>query len=309
MKAAVCTAYGPPEVLQVREVPEPRLRDNAVCIRQFATAVTASDCIVRGLKLRGRYRVLMRIAFGFRAPRKSIIGMIAAGEIESVGSKVTSFKKGDRVFGMDGFRAGAYAEKVCWPAGAVLALTPTNLTHEEAAALPYGGLLASYFLRRLKIGSGARVLIYGASGAIGTSAVQLARHLGAEVTGVCSTVNMELVRSLGATTVIDYTREDLTKGGQKYDVVFDAVGKRKSAAAMAGVSAVLLPGGVSMSVDDSFPRTTREDLMVLKELAESGEFRPVIDRRYTLDEIAAAHRYVDEGHKKGNVIVTMAPSG
>jgi NADPH:quinone reductase-like Zn-dependent oxidoreductase len=309
MKAAVCTAYGPPEVLQVRDVPEPRLRDKAVCIRQFATAVTASDCIVRGLKLRGRYRILMRIVFGIRAPRKSVIGMIAAGEIESVGSKVTTFKKGDRVFGMDGFRAGAYAEKVCWPASAVLALTPTNLTHEEAAALPYGGLLASYFLRRLKVGKGQRVLIYGASGAIGTSAVQLARHLGAEVTGVCSTGNMELVRSLGATAVIDYTKDDFTKGGEKYDAVFDAVGKRKSAAAMAGVASVLLPDGVSMSVDDSFPRTTREDLVVLKELAESGEFRPVIDRRYTLDQIAEAHRYVDAGHKKGNVIVTMAPTG
>jgi NADPH:quinone reductase-like Zn-dependent oxidoreductase len=309
MKAAVCTAYGPPEVLQVRDVPEPRLRDKAVCIRQFATAVTASDCIVRGLKLRGRYRILMRIVFGIRAPRKSVIGMIAAGEIESVGSKVTTFKKGDRVFGMDGFRAGAYAEKVCWPASAVLALTPTNLTHEEAAALPYGGLLASHFLRRLKVGKGQRVLIYGASGAIGTSAVQLARHLGAEVTGVCSTGNMELVRSLGATAVIDYTKDDFTKGGEKYDAVFDAVGKRKSAAAMAGVASVLLPDGVSMSVDDSFPRTTREDLVVLKELAESGEFRPVIDRRYTLDQIAEAHRYVDAGHKKGNVIVTMAPTG
>jgi len=309
LKAAVCTAYGPPEVLQVREVPEPRLRDNAVRIRQFATAVTASDCIVRGLKLRGRYRILMRVAFGFRAPRKSVIGMIAAGEIESVGSKVTNFRKGDRVFGMDGFRAGAYAEKVCWPAGAVLALTPANLTHEEAAALPYGGLLASYFLRRLKVGKRSRVLIYGASGAIGTSAVQLARHLGADVTGVCSTVNMELVRSLGAATVIDYTTDDFTKGGEKYDVVFDAVGKRKSAGAMAKAAAVLSPGGVSMSVDDSFPRTTRDDLLMLKMLAESGELRPVIDRRYTLDEIAEAHRYVDGGHKKGNVIVTVLPAG
>ena len=305
MNAAICTGYGPPEVLQIREVPEPRPGNNDVCVRQFATAVTASDCIVRGLKLRGRYRLLMRVAFGFRAPRRGIIGMIVAGEVESVGRDVTALKVGDPVFGMSGFRAGAYAEKVCWPAS-VLALRPANLTYEEAAALPYGGLIAAFFIRRLKVGHGQRVLIYGASGAIGTSAVQLAKHLGAEVTGVCSTANLELVRSLGATAVIDYTKEDFTKGGQKYDVVFDdAVGKRKSAQAMANSAAVLAPGGVSMSVDGAFPRTTKADLLMLKELAEKGEFRPVIDRRYTLDQIVEAHRYVDEGHKKGNVIVTI----
>src|SRR5437588_334529 len=227
MRAAVCTAYGPPEVLQIRTVPDPRPRHKEVCIRLFATAVTASDCIVRGLKLRGRYRLFMRVAFGIRAPRRGIIGMIAAGEIESVGREVTSFKPGDQVFGMDGFRAGAYAEKVCWPTSA-LALRPANLTYEESAALPYGGLIASFFVRRLKIQKGQQVLIFGASGAIGTSAVQLARNLGAEVTGVCSTANMELVRSLGATSVIDYTKDDFTHSGRRYDVIFDAVGKRKS---------------------------------------------------------------------------------
>src|SRR5207248_4810163 len=243
MRAAICTAYGPPEVLQIRTVPEPRPRDNEVCIRLVATAVTASDCIVRGLKLRGVYRLFMRAAFGFRAPRKRIIGMIAAGEIESVGREVTLFKPGDQVFGMNGFRAGTYAEKVCWPASSALALRPANLTYEESAALPYGGLIASFFVRRLKIRKGQRLLVYGASGAIGTSAVQLARHLGAEVTGVCSTANLELVRSLGATSVIDYTKKDFTRGGQKYEVVFDAVGKRKSAQAVANSAAVLTPGG------------------------------------------------------------------
>src|SRR5439155_1248112 len=222
-------------------------------VRKHATAVTASDCIVRGLKLRGRYRLLMRVAFGFRAPRRGIIGMIAAGEVESIGRNVTAFKVGDPVFGMSGFRAGAYAEKVCWPASA-FALRPANLTYEEAAALPYGGLIASFFMRRLKVGPGQRVLIYGASGAIGTSAVQLARHLGAEVTGVCSTTNLELVRSLGATTVIDYTKDDFTQSGRRYDVIFDAVGKRKSAKAMLNAGAALASGGVSMSVDDAFPR-------------------------------------------------------
>jgi NADPH:quinone reductase-like Zn-dependent oxidoreductase len=307
MKAVVCTGYGPPEVLQVRNVPDPRPRKNEVCIRLNATAVTASDCLVRGLKLRGRYRLFMRVAFGWRAPRKGIIGMIASGRIESVGRDVKSFKEGDEVFGMDGFRAGTYAEKVCWPATTQLALKPANLSFEEAAALPYGGLLASFFMRKLKVAAGRRVLIYGASGSIGTSAVQLARHLGAEVTGVCSTANLELVRSLGASAVIDYTKEDFTQRGDRYDVIFDAVGKRKSAQAMANRASALAAGGVAMSVDDSFPRTNTSDLLALKQLAESGELRPVIDRVYPLDEIVEAHRYVDLGHKKGNVVVTVSP--
>jgi NADPH:quinone reductase-like Zn-dependent oxidoreductase len=308
MRAAVCTAYGPPEVLQIRTVPDPRPGNKDVCIRLVATAVTASDCIVRGLKMRGVYRPLMRAVFGIRAPRRGIIGMIAAGEIESVGREVTSFKPGDQVFGMDGFRAGTYAEKVCWPASAALALQPANLTYEESAALPYGGLIASFFVRRLKVQKGHRLLVYGASGAIGTSAVQLARHLGADVTGVCSTANLELVQSLGATTVIDYTKDDFTQTGARYDLIFDAVGKRKSAKAMLNAGAALASGGVAMSVDDAFPRTKKSDLLVLKELAETGALRSVIDRRFTLDEIVEAHRYVDLGHKKGNVIVTISPA-
>jgi len=233
------------------------------------------------------------------------MGMIVSGEVEAVGRGVTAFRPGDQVFGMDGFRAGAYAEKVCWPATAAIAIKPANLSFEEAAALPYGGLIASHFLRRLNVGRGHRVLIYGASGAIGTAAVQLARNRGAEVTGVCSTANLELVRSLGAASVIDYTKDDFTKSGP-FDVIFDAVGRRKSRQAMAGSAAALAPGGVSMSVDDQFPRTRRSDLVVLKELAESGALRPVIDRTYRLDEMAEAHRYVDGGHKKGNVIVTVS---
>ncbi|HEV2216287.1 MAG TPA: NAD(P)-dependent alcohol dehydrogenase [Candidatus Dormibacteraeota bacterium] len=305
MKAVICTGYGPPEVLQVRSAPDPRPKRNEVCIRQAATSVTASDCIVRGLKLRGRYRLFMRVAFGFRAPRRGIIGMIASGRIESAGRDVKAFKEGDEVFGMDGFRAGAYAEKVCWPATTELTLKPANLTFEEAAALPYGGLLASFFMRKLQVGPGKRVLVYGASGAIGTASVQLARHLGAEVTGVCSTANLELVRSLGAASVIDYTQDDFTQKGDRYDVIFDAVGRRKSAQAMATSAAALAPRGLAMSVDDAFPRTKAADLVALKALAESGEFRPVIDRVFPLDEIVEAHRYVDLGHKKGNVVVSV----
>lgn len=304
MRAVVCTAYGPPEVLKLKEVDPPRLKSNAVCVRVVASAVTASDCIVRGLKLGGWRRYLLRAAFGWRAPR-SIIGMVVAGEVESVGRDVTSFKTGDQVFGMDGFRAGAYAERVCWPASADLVAKPANLTFEQAAALPYGGLIASHFMRKLKVGKGKRVLVYGASGAIGTAAVQLARHLGAEVAGVCSTANLDLVRSIGAASVIDYTTEDFTKTGP-YDVIFDAVGRRKSASAMAASGAALAPGGVSMSVDDDFPRQKKSDLLTIKELAESGEFRPVIDRTYPLAEIVEAHRYVDLGHKKGNVILSVA---
>jgi len=304
MKAVVCTGYGSPDLLVVRDVREPRLRNNGVLIRNVATAVTASDTLVRGLRFGGWRSWLVRAAFGIRAPR-SIMGMIVSGHVEAVGRNVTAFKPGDQVFGMDGFRAGAYAEKVCWPATAAIAIKPANLSFEEAAALPYGGLIASHFLRRLNVGRGHRVLIYGASGAIGTAAVQLAHNRGAEVTGVCSTANLELVRSLGAASVIDYTKDDFTKSGP-FDVIFDAVGRRKSKQAMAGSAAALAPGGISMSVDDQFPRTRRSDLVVLQELAESGALRPVIDRTYRLDEMAEAHRYVDGGHKKGNVIVTVS---
>src|SRR5438477_2081775 len=194
MRAAVCTAYGPPEVLQIRTVPDPRPRNKEVCVRLFATAVTASDCIVRGLKMRGVYRLFLRAAFGIRAPRKGIIGMIAAGEIESVGRDVTSFKPGDQVFGMDGFRAGTYAEKVCWPASAALALRPANLTYEESAALPYGGLFAAFLVRRLKGRQRPRLLVYGASVGISTPAVLVSGRLGAVVTVRRNRTNLELVR-------------------------------------------------------------------------------------------------------------------
>ena len=243
--------------------------------------------------------------YGLRAPRV-VLGMIVAGDVESVGHRVTSFKPGDRVFGMGAFHFGTYAELVCWPAGAALAPLPLDFTYVEAAAIPYGGLLASDFLRRLRVEKGDRILIYGASGAIGTSAVQLARHLGAEVTGVCSTANLELVRALGASAVLDYTKDDFTRGSDRYDVIFDAVGKRKSRQAMANCAAVLAPNGRQMSVDDASPKLLTSDLVNLKGLAESGELRPVIDRCYPLEEIVEAHRDVDQGHKKGNVIVTVA---
>ena len=195
---------------------------------------------------------------------------------------------------------------MCWPEDGLLATRPANLTDVEAAAIPYGGLLALHFLRKADVRAGQRVLIYGASGAVGTSAVQLARHLGAQVTGVCSTANVDLVASLGATTVIDYTREDFTDRAARYDLILDAVGKRKSAAALRRCRQVLAPGGACVSVDDGTPKLRREDLVLLGELATKGEIRPVIDRTYALDDIVEAHRYVDNGHKRGNVVVTVA---
>jgi NADPH:quinone reductase-like Zn-dependent oxidoreductase len=217
-----------------------------------------------------------------------------------------SSKEGDQVFGMSRWKAGTYAEEVCWSANTLLAPRPANLSYEEAAALPYGGLLAMHCLRKARLQSGRRVLIYGASGAIGTAAVQLARHFGAVVTGVCSTANLQLVESLGAEAVLDYTREDFTSRTERYDFIFDAVGKRKSEAALKDVGHALAAGGTCVSIDDDFPMPTQQDLDLLKRLAESGALKPVIDRRYRLEEIVEAHRYVELGHKKGNVIVTAA---
>jgi len=306
VKAVVCTRYGPPEVLQVEDRATPVPRQNEVRIRILATAVTSSDCYVRGLNLNSAYRLMARLALGWNAPRQPVLGMVLSGEVDSVGRDAASFEVGQPVFGFNRHRFGTYAQYVCWPEDGLLATRPANLTDEQAAAIPYGGLLALHFLRKAEVRAGQRVLVYGASGAVGTSAVQLARHLGAEVTGVCSTANVDLVTSLGATTVIDYTREDFTEGGARYDLVFDAVGKRKSAASLRRGRQVLAPGGVCVSVDDGTPKLRREDLVLLGELATKGEIRPVIDRTYALDDIVEAHRYVDNGHKRGNVVIAVA---
>jgi NADPH:quinone reductase-like Zn-dependent oxidoreductase len=298
MRAVICTRYGPPEVLRLAEVARPTPRRNQLRIRILATNVTVSDCVIRGLRAPRRYRILLRLLAGWNAPRRRILGMVLAGDVESVGRSVTSFKKGDQVFGMSRWTVGTYAEEVCWSANTLVAPKPTNLSYEEAAALPYGGLLAMHCLRKARIQPGQRVLIYGASGAIGTAAVQLARHFGAVVTGVCSTSNLKLVESLGAEAVLDYTREDFTSRNERYDFIIDAVGKGKSAAAMKEAGRALTTGGSCMSIDDDFPKPTRQDLELLKRLAESGTLKP-------LDEIVDAHRYVELGHKKGNVIVTI----
>jgi len=305
MKAIICTHYGPPEVLQLKEVEKPTPRNDEVCIKIFATAVTASDCIIRGFNLPLKFWLPMVLAIGFTKPRKPILGMVLAGEVEAVGKEVTRFQKGNQVYAMNITRFGMYAEYTCLPENSMMALKPSNVTYEEAAAVPYGGMLALYFLRKSQIHSGQHVLIYGASGAIGTSAVQLAKHFGAEVTGACSATNLELVKSLGADTVIDYTKEDVTKRGELYDVIFDAVGKRKSSKFKFQCKKALTPNGKYLSVDDGSPKLQREDLIFLKELVEAGQIKAVIDRCYSLEQIVEAHRYVDQGHKKGNVVITV----
>jgi NADPH:quinone reductase-like Zn-dependent oxidoreductase len=308
MKAVVCTGWGPPEVLRVTDVKRPVPRKGEVCVRIVATAVTASDCMARGLKFPLRYQILARLVLGWRAPRRPVFGMVHSGEIDSVGRDVRSFQPGDQVFGLSQWKSGCYAEYFCMSANGLLAARPTNLSHEEAVALPYGGLLAMALLRKVSIQAGQRVLVYGASGAIGTATLQLAKHFGARVTGVCSTRNLALVESLGADAVVDYTREDFTKSGEHYDVILDAVGKRKSALAMLRAADALAPGGKCLSIDDIRPWLRAEDLQLLKRLAESGELKPVIDRSYPLEDIVEAHHYVEQGHKRGNVIVTVGHS-
>jgi NADPH:quinone reductase-like Zn-dependent oxidoreductase len=302
MKAMVCTNYGSPDVLQLAEVKQPTPKDNEVLIKIHATTVSAGDIRVRSFNSPLLFWIPMRLVLGISRPRNPILGTELAGEIEAVGKRVKRFKKGDRVFALTGMRFGGYGEYTCLPEDGLLAMKPENMTYEEAAAVPFGGTSALYFLKKGNIQSGQKVLIYGASGAVGTSAVQLAKHFGAQVTGVCSAANVELIRSLGADQVIDYTKADFTQSGERYDIIFDAVGKIAKSHAKHALAA----NGAYVTVDgQGIAKVRTEDMIFLKELSETGRIRAVIDQRYTLEQIPAAHKYVEQGHKKGNVVVRV----
>ena len=322
MKAVICTAYGPPEVLQLREVEKPVPKDHEVLVKVHATTVTAADFRVRSFTIPPSFWLPARLILGLRKPRKSILGIELAGVVVSVGKGVKRFKTGDSIFASTLEEFGAYAQYICLPEVGPIALKPATISWEEAAAIPVGARTALHYLKKARVEPGHKVLVYGASGSVGTYAVQLAKYFGAEVTAVCSTTNLELAKSLGADKVIDYTDGDFTKRLKTYDVVFLAVDKcpfevcnkvLHKEGVYLNVTAPLkspemlwtsLTSNKKIYVGENPPRSA-EDLEFLKGLVETGIIKPVIDRSYTLEEIVEAHRYVDKGHKKGNVAIRV----
>ena len=322
MKAIVYHQYGAPDVLQLQTVEKPVPNGNEVLVKVHATTVTAADTRVRSFTVPRSIWLPARIALGVRKPKNKILGAELAGEIESVGKEVKRFKQGDLVFAATLPNFGAYAEYKCLPEDVAISLKPSNLTAEEAAALPIGGRAALHYLRKANIQSGQNVLVYGASGSVGSYAVQLAKYFGAEVTGVCSSSNLNLVKSLGADRVIDYTVEDFSTNGETYDVIFEAVDKSSFSACMRSLKpegvylniTAPLPGlrmlwaqmtsGKRLILGESIPEKP-ESLIFLKELVEAGKIKPVIDKVYPLEQVVEAHRYVDKGHKKGNVAINL----
>ena len=323
MKAIIWTKYGPPEVLKLQEVDKPKPKDNEILLKIYATSVTMGDCEMRSLKLSPALALFMRIYNGINKPKRILIlGQDVAGLVEAIGKNVRMFKVGDEIFGSTGFKMGAYAEYVCLPEDSELAIKPVNMTFEEAATVPLGGLNAFYFLKKAKIQNGQKVLINGAGGSIGTYAVQIAKSSGATVTGVDSTEKLNMLRSIGAEYVIDYTQEDFTKRGETYDVIFDVV--RKSSCS--GCVRVLNKNGMYLQANHGMLRRIRgsltsmrsskkiisgtamegnEDLNYLKKLIEEGKIKSVIDRQYPLEQIIDAHKFVEMGQKKGNVVIKV----
>jgi NADPH:quinone reductase-like Zn-dependent oxidoreductase len=322
MRAIVSTGYGSPDVLELREIEKPTPKDHEILIRLRAATVTTADWRARSLQMPPGFGPMARLMFGFSGPRQPILGTELAGEIVSVGKEVTRFSPGDAVFAYCGVAMGCHVEYRAMAESGAVAHKPANLSFEEAAALSFGGTTALSFFRRAKIRSGERVLVCGASGAVGTAAVQLAKHYGAVVTGVCSTANLELVTALGADRVIDYTREDFTRDGAEYDIIMDTTGtvpySRAQACLATGGRLLVVLGGLSELLRAPWVTLTSrhrviagpaggsaEDLRFLADVAEAGEFTPVIDRTYPLEKMADAHRYVDLGRKKGNVAITL----
>lgn len=323
MKAATYKEYGPAEVIHLKEVEKPRPRDNEVLVRTHTTTVTSADARLRSFTMPLGFGFIGRMIFGFFRPRNPVLGVEIAGEVEAVGANVTNFKVGDRVFGSSDTSMACHAEYKCMAEDSVIALIPPELRYEEAAALPFGGTTALDFLRRANLQRGEKILVNGASGTVGSTVVQLARYFGASVTGVCSSANLDLVRSLGADHVIDYTQEDFARNGEIYDVIVDTVGTAPFSRSkgslkeggrllqvVADLPDMLLIPWVSLTTNKKViagPASGRaEDLRFLAELAVAGEFVPVIDRYYSFEKISEAHRYVDGGHKKGTVVITLA---
>ncbi len=322
MKAIVCSKYGPPEVLSMAEIEKPIPKNTEVLVKIHATTVSIGDSRIRGFRVPLSFWIPARLTLGLRKPNKAVLGSVFAGEIEAVGSDVQHFSKGDHVFGSTGHNLGAYAEYICIPENGCLSIKPIDLTYEEAAAIPWGGNTALYFLRKGDIRKDQKVLIYGASGSVGSSAVQIAKYFGAEVTGVCSTDNLDMVKSLGADKVIDYKSADFTQNGERYDVIFDTVGKSEIAGTINSlkptgtyIHAVTTPatelrirlglmGSKKKMIGGTFSPNA-EMINYLKKLVEDGYLKPHIDRVYPMAQMVDAHRYVDQGHKKGDVIITI----
>ena len=317
MKAITFKKYGPPEVLQLNQVAKPIPKDNEVLIRIFATAVNSGD-----IRLRKADPWAVRLFLGLSKPRINILGGVLSGEVEAIGKNVTKFKIGDQVFGATGMSFGAYADYKCLPEEGILAMKPANISHQQAATIPFGATTALYFLKKAGIKSGQKVLIYGTSGAVGSAAVQLAKYFGAEVTGVCSTSNIGLVRSLGADAVIDYTKKDFTTNGETYDVIFETVNKLSFSASIKSLkkngTLILGASGLSQQLRGVWTSRTSsqkiisgmikqkaEDIIFLKELIERGFYKPVVDRTYPLEQMPEAHTYAEQGHKRGNVAITL----
>lgn len=309
MKAFICTKYGSPEVLKMTECEKPVPKSDEVLIKIYATSVTNSDLFIRGSSIPQRMLIPFRLMMGITRPRHAIIGEVFSGEIEEVGTQIKRFHVGDQVYGLTGFSLGAYADFKCMKEIAskqgCLAIKPKNISFEEATAAAYGGLLALQHLEKGEIKPGQKVLVYGASGTSGTIAVQLAKHLGAEVTGVCGTKNLELIKSLGADKVLDYTDRDSIAKLETYDFILDSVGKRRTSELKEACKNALTQNGVYVSIDDGNLELNSDRLNKIRELIEAGKVTPITDKCYPFEQMVEAHRYVELGHKKGNVAITV----